>query len=468
MSIEVLTESAKQIREMLQGGSSTLTATMMVPTKSLGGSPTSLFLSRTGWLWTVLNTHVIAKVSEQGLVMVVAGKSGTSGYEDGNLVQARFNFGFWLSGIGELASGEIVFTDTCNHVIRYVHADESAISTMAGSKCGHLDGPLSTALFNLPSSLIVGYDGSMFIADAQIGCVRRIYQGYVTTLCKIPDLSMDWTENAFHPDIPPLISPTGMICTPKGQLVVSDSVGNAICRVSSERVAILTGGNKGFVDGALEDAQLSQPTGLYLSPVGDLYICDSGNHAIRGLIEGQITTLFSPTEIPGLTPSSQIPGTVMGSLWPRAIVLGRDGKLFVADLQGIVVLAGPAQFSIPLPPEMIQEPPCDPLILIGTIILDTLVPCLERLRKHNQNVQQPLPLVDMLELTRSTQLLLCYCAKYITEAPSYSDLTEPLLQRIIGTLTELVNTPHTSVLILAHITKLKELFNQFLSNIKPT
>jgi hypothetical protein len=389
----------------------------------------------------------------------MAGKYGAPGYEDGNLVQARFNFGYWLSGICELETGEMVFSDPLNHVIRYVHADESAISTLAGAgKAGHLDGPLRSSLFDLPTCLALGIGGSIFVTDSQNGHIRRISDGMVTTMCKTPETLID----SISCDITPLISPTGITYTPKGQLIVADSVGNSLCRVSLDRVALLAGGSKGFVDGSLEDGSLFQPTGVLLTPIGDLIICDSGNHAIRALIDGQLTTVFAPSDLPQLLPSSQIPGTLLGTLWPRSIVLGYDANLFVADLQGLIRLSGPAVFSVPLPDEMIQEQPIPPSQSILLLVTGTLLPCLDRLLKAAKNGHkiQSLPTAEILPLTKATQLLLCHCARFAA-LHDCTEANESLIQRAVSILIELANTPATSVLVLAHLTKLKELFLQF-------
>jgi hypothetical protein len=453
-NMDAITQSSTRLRELLQTPSTTLSATMLVPTKSLGGSPTSLVLSRSGWLWTVLHTHVIAKVSQQGFVMVVAGKSGSTGYKDGMLVQARFNFGYWLSGIGEQATGEIVFTDPLNHVVRYIYADESAVGTLAGAgTAGHFDGPLSSALFDLPSCLVTGIDGSIFISDSKSGNVRRIFNGLVTTLGVSPEIS----PNALPEEISPLFFPSGLVYTPKGQLIVADCLDHSLCRVYADRISCLTaGGSKGFVDGPLEDSRLFRPTGLSLTPTGDLLICDSGNHAIRALIEGQIVTLFAPNDIPKISSSSQIPGVSLSALWPRAVALGNDAKVFVADLQGIVVLSGPPQFTLPLPDEMIQETIIPPIQSILSIICTDIIPCLDRIALFHNT--QSSPHTEIILLTRHTSLLLSHCS--LLEG-DFSENTHLHIQRTIANLQELSITPATSVLFSVHITKLKECYLLF-------
>ena len=58
------------------------------------------------------------------------------------------------------------------------------------------------------------------------------------------------------------------------------------------RVSTLAGtGDRGYRDGAAAAAKLNDPGGIALDGSGSLYIADYGNHRIRVLAAGRVSTL---------------------------------------------------------------------------------------------------------------------------------------------------------------------------------
>jgi hypothetical protein len=115
-----------------------------------------------------------------------AGQRGKPGHENGHrLEKALFtlsNFGFDLLFRD---SGDILLSESVSHRIRLIKGD--MVSDFAGSKEGHLDGPLDRALFNLPCSL-VEINRHIYVADAENHSVRVITpDGQVGTLVKSSD-----------------------------------------------------------------------------------------------------------------------------------------------------------------------------------------------------------------------------------------------------------------------------------------
>jgi hypothetical protein len=409
-------------------------------------------------IWAILHCHTLVKITAQGLILNVIGKRGTSGYKDGSILEALFDFGFWLSGIGELQIGDIVFTDPNNHRLRALSANECSVTTLAGTgAAGHLDGPAEQAIFNHPASLVIAMDQSIFISDVSNRCLRILRNGTVTTLSEAPQ--------AGKPFDPELLLPAGLAYSPKGQLIVSDSLDHSICRVTQERMTCLAGSTKGYVDGAIDEARICSPTGLALTSAGDLLVCDAGNHAVRILMEGRISTVFAPKDIPALSRDSQTPGTELSSVWPRAIVLGPDALIYLADLQGIVLLSGPAQFSVPLPDDLIRGSGCQilPASSIATTIQQHLVPLAEILSRQ-------LTMIDirfgMLKLVRTTSLLLHQCSLHIAqETGDRPDSFQELIARTVSIMHDvsaLIITNPSSELVVRYLQLLRECYLSFL------
>ena len=72
------------------------------------------------------------------------------------------------------------------------------------------------------------------------------------------------------------------------------------CTAGAGCVAIFAGGGvQGSLDGPASAAQFSFPTGVAVDAQGRVYVADSGNHRIRRIADGQVTTLAGSS--PGWT-----------------------------------------------------------------------------------------------------------------------------------------------------------------------
>lgn len=464
--LDALEQSSVQLRTLLVGGTASLNATVLVPTTELGGAPTSLTLSRHGNLWALLHTHVVVRVTQTGELTVVAGKRGCAGNKSGHPLESRFDFGFWSSGIVEMPNGDKVFTDPMNNVLRLLREDESYVTTYAGCGLkGQTDGPLLSARFSLPSALCCSSDGTVFVTDTDNGLVRKISAESVTTLWKPSEQLLATTST--------LLFPAGLAFTSRGRLLVSDSLGHTIHRVSEEDTSAVIGKDGGFVDGPLDEAKLYKPAGLALSSFGDLFICDGGNHAIRALVDGRIVSVFAPTDLPSLNALSQSRNAKLYALFPTALVVGYASRMFVADLQGIVTLSGEAEFSPPLPAELLQAE-CllpTPSNAISQLVNECLIPTLDKISLNHVQIMadsfssssQAFLAPQSLELARHTHTLLGHCALLIAQelTKDYPDSHMQHIENTISALQTFASCFPSSPLFLTNLNSLKDCYSLF-------
>lgn len=117
---------------------------------------------------------VIWRVTQAGVMSVFAGTEDSSGYQDGPALSAKFSLGD--SGMTTDAQGNVYVADSNNHAIRKVDATGTTVSTVAGgpSLSGYLDGPVATAKFNYPSGVVVDCNGNVVVADESGDYIRRI------------------------------------------------------------------------------------------------------------------------------------------------------------------------------------------------------------------------------------------------------------------------------------------------------
>src|SRR6185312_13511017 len=126
------------------------------------------------------NNNVIRKITSAGVVSTFAG-NGTAGSTNGTGIAARFNH---PSGLAIDASGNLYVADRSNNMIRKI-TSSGVVSTLAGSTtAGVLDGTLSAAYFNLPTTVALDPSGNIEVADYNNNEIRVINPtlGSVTTL----------------------------------------------------------------------------------------------------------------------------------------------------------------------------------------------------------------------------------------------------------------------------------------------
>jgi hypothetical protein len=140
---------------------------------------------------------------------------------------------------------------------------------------------------------------------------------------------------------------------PRGVCATHD--GFAVCDAGHHRirhvtfdggvVTLIAGrGKKGHVDGPAEAARFNCPSGVCVSPVdGALIVADTGNHAIRRIFRGHVTTIAGGASRPaaaadaGAAAAEEADGLVDGLAAaarfrrPAAVLFDREGCLLVVD-----------------------------------------------------------------------------------------------------------------------------------------
>ncbi|MCL2168770.1 MAG: stalk domain-containing protein [Defluviitaleaceae bacterium] len=186
----------------------------------------------------------------------------------------------------------LLVVDSYNNLIRNVYNGETsrfagdiiALDDFGFSLGFFHDGDLEYALFSRPADGAVGADGSIFIADSANHAVRVIYDGYVSTI-----------EHEFN-------FPTALAFGPCGYLFVADTLNHVIKSVSPDGdVALVAGilGSYGYLNGTAREALFDAPMGIAVARDGTIFVADTGNHVIRA-IHGGIVTTFAGTFTIGL------------------------------------------------------------------------------------------------------------------------------------------------------------------------
>lgn len=269
----------------------TVTAGALTPADFSGGALSGITADDGALLVTDTFNKVVWQV-EDGNVSCFAGQISVPGldgepigkYEDGTRSTALF-MEPWA--IVPFLNGWAV-SDAAANVIRYV--DQNSVRTAAGSgKAGNNNGVGARVSFDRPTGLAVDDRGALYIADTGNGFIRKMdTRGKVTTF------------------LTGLTEPTGL-CWANGALYVAETGRSRILRVVNGKREVLAGDSVwlgdsefegGYVDGPAEKARFDHPQGVAVGSDGAVYIADTGNHAVRRLADGRVTTIASGRETP--------------------------------------------------------------------------------------------------------------------------------------------------------------------------
>lgn len=241
------------------------------------------------------NNNRVRKVDLAGTISTVAGID-TAGYSgDGSLAIAAK-----LSNPTRLAldiANNLYICDLMNHVIRMVDAS-GVITTVAGNNLRGYSGdggPATDAQLDMPRGIAVDAAGNLYIADYNNNRIRKVDpSGDISTVAGTGTLG--YSGDGGLATAARLRRPYGIGCAADGTLYIADADNHCVRRVDAgtDVITTLAGtGVSGFTGdgGTPAFAQLSIPTDVVpaSSGSGEIYILDFDNKRIRRI--GSVTTV---------------------------------------------------------------------------------------------------------------------------------------------------------------------------------
>jgi uncharacterized protein (TIGR03437 family) len=274
------------------------------------GSPDSLYLA-SGYVLKLTN----------GAIGTVAGGPAPS---------SQVN----AAGVAVDSAGNLFIADYTNEVIRKVSG--GVITTVAGNgtaaqgaSLSYGDGgPATSAHLWGPTGVAVDSAGDLYIADAGSDRIRKVSNGVITTIAGGgPGLGDNVPATSVQ-----LNFPAGVAVDQAGTVYIADTDDNRVRKVSNGIIAAVAGnGTTGYSgeSGAATDAQLNSPYAIAVDAAGDLFIADYGNHSIRKVTNGIISTVAGDGT-QGFSGDGG-PATSAEMSYPRSIAVDSAGNLYVAD-----------------------------------------------------------------------------------------------------------------------------------------
>ena len=294
------------------------------------GGPTGVTVDRSGAIYFVeagigsgtglaRGDYKVWKVSAAGVLTTLAGNGIPSYSGDGAAATAAQLNG--PSGVAVGPSGVIYIADTVNQRVRAVSPD-GILSTLAGSGVAGFNGEIlspPTALLNRPLGVAADGLGNWFVADTVNSRVRQAQPGgnLFTT-------AGNGNASYFGDGSPAtkgsVNQPQGVAVDSLGNVYIADTLDHAVRRVTPNGVitTLAGNGNLGYSGdgGPANRARLNQPRGVAVDKDGNVYVADTGNNQVRRIdAQGTITTVDTS-------------GALVD---PRGVAVDLAGNLYIAD-----------------------------------------------------------------------------------------------------------------------------------------
>jgi uncharacterized repeat protein (TIGR01451 family) len=294
--------------------------------------PTKIAVDKQGNLY-VSDTygHRVRRIAPNGTISTVAG-TGTSGYsgDNGPAAAAQLNN---PQGVAVDSSGNLYISDSYNHRIRMVN-QSGTITTVAGNGlcCSSGDnGPATGAELNIADGVTVDASGNLYIAETGGQRIRKVdTEGIITTVAGTGTSGYSG-DNGPAIDAQ-LFEPWDVTIDSIGNLYIADAANNRVRKVTPTGVITTvagTGTGSSGDNGPAIAAGLTDPRGVAVDAAGDLYIAGADNRIRKILPNGMILTIAGS----GLYDYSGDGGPAASATFRRPVGLALDslGNVYVGD-----------------------------------------------------------------------------------------------------------------------------------------
>lgn len=292
--------------------------------------------------------HRIRRLTVDGRVETVAG-SGADGVKDGPAQEAEFRIPVSIA-VGP--DGTVHVADSKAYMIRAI-APNGEVRTIAGVDFQACDtyadkergipaptplaacaapsskimrnGPAATALFDQPSSIVVGKDGSLYVSDAGNHCIRRIGpDAIVTTFAGV--CSPGFKDGPA--DTAAFTSPGDLAIAADGSLFVNEGTRIRKIDPAGTVTTVAGSGDREFKDGAGTAASFISAAGNALDLQGRLLVVDLGAGRVR-----RVDSSGAVSTIAGKGGQGFTLGPALSAQFSAAtgVVVAPNGRTYVAD-----------------------------------------------------------------------------------------------------------------------------------------
>lgn len=286
-------------------------------------APLGVALDSSGTVWINRNGGILRRTANSYLTNFVDGKNSNGRYDGGN-----------IANVGMIVIGTDIYISSINgnRISKITPARVIYLSRLAGGGTdsnlpsnGFKDGTGAEAMFNNPRGLVADSSGNIYVADRLNHRIRMVtLAGVVSTMAgsgTVSSIDGTGTSATFN-------EPWGMAIDSDGNLLVTEVGSHKIRKITPAGVvATVAGtGSTGSADGAALSATFNYPRGIAVDRWGAIFVSDAGNHRIRMILGGQVSTIAGSTngDADGYGSAAQFDS-------PRGLFVDTAGYPYVAD-----------------------------------------------------------------------------------------------------------------------------------------
>jgi len=283
------------------------------------------------------DNHAIRRVDAATLEIVTVAGTGSPGRtgDGAPATSARLQF---PEDVAVAPNGDLYIADTMNHAIRRVAHATGLMTTIAGTGSPGSSGdggPATSARLKHPSGVSLAANGDLYIADTSNNKIRKVSAdtGIITTVAGTG--AAGFSGDGGSAGAARLRGPRGVEIASNGDVYIADTSNHVVRRVeaASGVIATVAGtGSAGYSGdgGAAAAATLKAPVSVTVRANGDVYVADTGNHAVRAFTVGGAITTVAGTGVAGFDGDGGPPRRARLAA-PSGVAVGPTGLLYIAD-----------------------------------------------------------------------------------------------------------------------------------------
>lgn len=303
-------------------------------------SPSDIAVDGIGNLYIAdFMNNAIRKVDTFGTIRTIAGSGNPTGGFSGDNGPATAAI---LNGPFALAidkTGNVIFADGYNHVVRKINASTGIITTIAGMHTtagyGGDNGPATDAKLNNPVGIALDTAGNIYIADDHNNVIRKVNTaGIISTFAG--HVTAGYAGNGGPATDALINTPIGVAVDHQGNVYIADAANNAVRKVDTAGIMTTYAGAADTAHGYSGDsgpavgARLYYPTRMVFDNDDNMYLSDSYNSVIRKVTpEGSIYA-FAGTGVPGFSGDGGTPDTATMNATYGATI-DQKGVFYIVD-----------------------------------------------------------------------------------------------------------------------------------------
>ena len=229
--------------------------------------------------------------------------------------------------------GDLFVADSARNEVFEISVG-GAVTVVAGNGTQGFSGdggPATAAELNAPTSVAIGTDGTLYIADTGNERIRAVKGGTISTFAG--NGARGFSGDGGPATSASLNHPVALALDSTGALLVCDEGNERIRRVSAGQISTIAGTGR---KASRATAALQPPLSLTSLPEsprlsdGRIFIADTANQRVRLVSSAGVISTYAGTGVPG-TPAKTAPRRRRSSSGPSSLALDAANELYIAD-----------------------------------------------------------------------------------------------------------------------------------------